>query len=74
MLPCNVCTSRTSSGVAANLMKLLQSSIKVVIKVGVYSERSYVHRLCVAKELYALSTGAYVALGVKKIQLVLWRV
>ena len=35
---------------------------------------SEVTRLCVAKELHALRTGVYVALEVKRNQLILWRV
>ena len=37
------------------------------LEVGAYFERSYIRRVCVDKELYALRTVAYVALEVKKI-------
>ena len=60
---------RTSSEVVVNVER---TSSKIIVKLERTS--SEVTRLCVAKELHALRTGVYVALEVKRNQLISWRV
>jgi len=56
--------------------KLLQTSGEVAVNVGrsCCERRAKLRRPCVAKELHAFCTGAYVALEVKKIDSIYWRI